>query len=436
MEQDERQARIIPFPVKKKPSKRYRKYDLNRNKEGSVRKMYGKVYVDFMYLGERVRESSGLPWNRENAREVRDQLDRIVVAVKAGTFRFAEVFPESIKRKYFADKERLLFGKDRTPEEVLCKDYISEWYALLKDSGRVTERTLWGYKSHIDLYLQPFFGKLTFAALNANTFDRFIAWARKQRYRKKSVSNPTLNKCLSLLKGICKSAAIEYGWGAGYNPFFGYKKLPQGDPYENIHPFSIEEQQRLVAVLPEHWKPYFRFAFCSGLRQGEQIAIKPEDIDWSKRLLHIRRAMTRDETGKPIEGTTKNRYSRRTIKLIPVMYEALEAQKKIYDLFKGNYFFCSSAGSLVSRSNLRGRVWIPALKSAGLEVRDMKQTRHSFATVGLSCGESPLWIAKVMGHRNTEMIIKVYGKYIENAGVSKDGKSLNQLYQEGKSNSE
>ena len=48
----------------------------------------------------------------------------------------------------------------------------------------------------------------------------------------------------------------------------------------------------------------------------------------------------------------------------------------------------------------------------------MKQTRHSFATVAMSCGENPLWIAKVMGHKNTEMIIKVYSKYIENAGIS------------------
>lgn len=146
--------------------------------------------------------------------------------------------------------------------------------------------------------------------------------------------------------------------------------------------------------------------------------------------------MTRDETGKPVEGRTKNRYSRRTIKLIPVMYEALKAQKRIYERFKGKYFFCSPAGTPVSRSNLRGRVWIPALKSAGLEIRDMKQTRHSFATVALSCGESPLWIAKVMGHKNTEMIIKVYGKYIENAGMSNDGTSLNRLYQESKSSSE
>jgi integrase len=60
----------------------------------------------------------------------------------------------------------------------------------------------------------------------------------------------------------------------------------------------------------------------------------------------------------------------------------------------------------------------------------MKQTRHSFATNALMAGENPLWIAKVMGHRNTEMIIRVYGKYIEEAGShSSDGNRLSQFYQ-------
>jgi hypothetical protein len=45
----------------------------------------------------------------------------------------------------------------------------------------------------------------------------------------------------------------------------------------------------------------------------------------------------------------------------------------------------------------------------------------------LSCGENPLWIAKVMGHRNTEMIIKVYSKYIENAAGTEDGCRFDQV---------
>jgi hypothetical protein len=47
----------------------------------------------------------------------------------------------------------------------------------------------------------------------------------------------------------------------------------------------------------------------------------------------------------------------------------------------------------------------------------------------LSCGESPLWIAKILGHRDADMIIEVYGKYIENASGLKDGTKLNVAYQ-------
>ena len=73
-------------------------------------------------------------------------------------------------------------------------------------------------------------------------------------------------------------------------------------------------------------------------------------------------------------------------------------------------------------------IWIPALKKAGLDYREMKQTRHSFATNALSCDENPLWIARVMGHRDTDMIIRVYGKYIENFNGTQDGSHLNDFY--------
>jgi len=89
-------------------------------------------------------------------------------------------------------------------------------------------------------------------------------------------------------------------------------------------------------------------------------------------------------------------------------------------------------GQRIGRSHLRQKVWSPVLKKAGVRYRAIKQTRHSFATNALSCGENPLWIAKVMGHRDTDMIIKVYSKYIENAGgpPPQDGTNLNAIYQE------
>lgn len=425
------QAKVVIFHQNSKRAERPRKAGVNRNREGSVRKINGKVYVDFMYLGERVRENSELGWNEKNAKLVREQLDTIMVAVKSGTFRFAEVFPESNNRDHFSAKEREIYRQSEGPKEVACKDYFGIWYDLVRNSGRVTERTLLGYKSYVNLYLLPFFGNMTFGDLNAATFERFIAWARQQQYRGKPIQNKTINKSFTVLKMICRTAAISHKWENAFTPFFGFKKLPENDAYEDISPFSLGEQRQLIDHLPDHWKPFFGFAFCAGLRGGEQIAIKPEDLALENGVLHIRRAVTLDENGRRTMGTTKNRYSRRTIKLIPVMAEALETQRAVYQRFKGHYFFCTTTGALIDLNNLRERVWTPALKRAGLPYREMKQTRHSFATIALSCGENPLWIARVMGHRNTDMIIRVYSKYIEKARGSQDGGFFNKAVQEG-----
>lgn len=339
-----------------------RKQGLNRNKNGSVRKINGMIYVDFIYLGERVREPSGFCWNEENAKNVRKQMDRITAAIQAGTFRYAEIFPHSKRIQHFIEKEQVALGLKISPAQINVGSYMDEWYERLKDSGRITGRTLFGYKDMIRAYLSPFFGKHSFADLNIILLDHFYSWARQQKYRGKTISNASLNKCVTILKIITKSAAIKSGWGSEFKPFQGYKKLSVDDPYRKVFPFSVEEQARLNEAFPDHWKPYFKFAFSSGLRQGEQIAIKPEDIDWDKRILHIQRALTLGEDGKPMEGKTKNKYSRRSIPLLPIMYDALLEQKAIVDqLDSAEYFFCTVTGKRIHPSNFRKQVWIPAL---------------------------------------------------------------------------
>ncbi len=420
------EARVIEFPKKKR--QKQRKAGLNVNKEGSVRNINGQVYIDFIYYNERARENSGMPWTDKNARLVRQQLDKIILSIKNGMFRYAEVFPQSKKAVYFTTKEAECLKIAKTPDQILFKDYVWTWYELLKGSGRVTGRTLWGYKAYLNRYLIPYFGELPFDRFNKSVFDKFIIWAKNRKYRGKSIDNESINKYFTVLKMIVRDAAIEYSWGSTFNPFFGVKKLPTQDAYEKIHPFSVEEQMKIIGCLPDHWKPYFDFAFKVGLRQGEEIALKPADIDWKKKLVHIRRAMTRDENGSLIEGNTKNKHSRRTIQLTPVMLAPLLAQKTIHDQFQCEYFFCTTNGDRIHSPNLRRRVWIPTLANAGVPYREMKQTRHSFATNALSCLENPLWIARVMGHRDTNMIIKVYGRYIKDAMGSTDGCKFDNLY--------
>ena len=99
-------ANVVGFPRAKKHVEQARKAGLNQNKEGSSETSTVKVYVDFIYLGERVREPAGLEWTEENARTVREQVDKIFLAIKDGTFRFAEVFPSSKDCELFTKNER------------------------------------------------------------------------------------------------------------------------------------------------------------------------------------------------------------------------------------------------------------------------------------------------------------------------------------------
>jgi len=406
-----------------------KKLKLNFNKEGTVREVNKKTYVDFMYLGIRVREYAGLEWSNENAAIVREQLDRIILKIKDGSFRFKEVFANSKKAAFFTDIERKLLKHKEQPDDVFIGPYCDEWYILLKATGRIQGRTLLGYMSYMNLYIKPFFGYMSFSQLNPAILEEYSIWVKQQELRGKPASNTTVNKSLIPLKMICKQAAIKFGWGASYNPFFGYKKLPERCETKKIHPFTIAEQSLIIDMLPDHWKPFVRLAFCSGLRQGEQLALKVTDVDHNFNTLNIERALTLTEHGKVTTGKTKNQYSQRTIHLLPVMTEVLEKQVAISKALNSEYLFCTPSGAQVQRDNLRGRVWAPALVKARLPYRPMIQTRHSFATTALSLGESPLWIAKTMGHSNAKMVIEVYAKYVENVNGTVDGSKLNQAYQ-------
>lgn len=137
---------VVSFPGK--TNKRKKKNRINRGKKGSVRRINGKAYVDFLYLGERVRESSGLAWNEKNVEEVRGQLNRIMDKIKAGTFRFADTFPTSKNVDYFRKKEKELLKLKERPDEVLFKSEALAWL----DRHRfldVTGRTILGYKSQM-----------------------------------------------------------------------------------------------------------------------------------------------------------------------------------------------------------------------------------------------------------------------------------------------
>ena len=71
-------------------------------------------------------------------------------------------------------------------------------------------------------------------------------------------------------------------------------------------------------------------------------------------------------------------------------------------------------------------LWVRAMRKSRLPYRRMYETRHTFASWALAAGESPEWVARTLGHVNTSMIYKTYGRYIPNL-TRQDGSALEGL---------
>jgi integrase len=129
-----------------------------------------------------------------------------------------------------------------------------------------------------------------------------------------------------------------------------------------------------------------------------------------------------------VEEDAKTIESVRDIQMSQVVYDALKRQLARSGRLRG-FVFCSSTGHALDHNNITKRIWYPLLRHLGLKQRRPYQTRHTAATLWLAAGENPEWIARQMGHTSTEMLFKVYSRYVPNL-TRKDGSAFERLLSE------
>ena len=135
--------------------------------------------------------------------------------------------------------------------------------------------------------------------------------------------------------------------------------------------------------------------------------------NWEKNQAHVQRAVVEKKV-----KCTKTRAGNRHVLLLPPALEALQAQKALTGSKGKRVFHNPLTGQpWETDGQIRETYWKPLLKKAGVRYRNPYQTRHTYASMMLSAGENMLWVAKQMGHTDTEMIIKIYGKWIPDTQV-------------------
>jgi len=174
-------------------------------------------------------------------------------------------------------------------------------------------------------------------------------------------------------------------------------------------PFTAAEVEKILNELAGQERNLIQFAFWSGLRTSELIALRWEDVDLENNRIFVRHAKVRGH----LKGT-KTSAGTREVMLQPQAKQALLNQQA-HTGKSNEIIFHDSRTSEPWKNDqaIRKVVWTPALKKAGLKYRNPYQTRHTFASTLLSSGENPLWVAQQMGHKDWGQIRKVYGRWIK-----------------------
>jgi len=184
-------------------------------------------------------------------------------------------------------------------------------------------------------------------------------------------------------------------------------KLPRADKVE-IEPFSISEIFTILEHAKEQYRNFYALGFFTGLRSGEMIGLKWEDIDFFRREISIKRAIKMG-----VVSTPKTQNSVRDIDMIDSLIPYLENQYKITGKYNSYVFLNDKQENFYDIKRIRDTHWKRVLKECNLKYRPIYHTRHTFATVMLENGEDILWISNMLGHTDSTMTLSRYAKYIK-----------------------
>lgn len=357
-------------------------------------KTQNSIRIHFTFRGVECREPLKMEPTPANLRYAARLRSEVQNAIERGTFRYTDYFPNS--------KRARLFGHAVSTKSI--GDLLRAYMMLCQqavENGQMSPSTVSGYRKIVDGILLPQWEKTPVRSLMP---AELRAWITGLGTTAKTTRN-VLTPLRAVLDDAVNDAIIES------SPLdkIALKRLlaksAVASGYE-VDPFDQLEIEAILAAAKDQVRNLIQYAFSSGLRTSELIALEWGDVDWVHRLVHVHRAVVE----KTVKGT-KTEAGQRNVKILPGALAALQNQKQHTFLADGRVFHNPVTNQpFMTDKQIRESVWRPVLKRAGVRYRNPYQTRHTYACTLLSRGENILWVAQQLGHVDTEMVIRTYGK--------------------------
>lgn len=292
------------------------------------------------------------------------------------------------------------------PQQTL-EQYLKEW---LQSHKSIRPRTYERYEAIIRLHLVPTLGKLTLQKLTAQHLDRLYTRKIESGLKPKTVAaihtmlHTALDKAVRLgliARNVCDLVS------------------PPRVVRKEITPLTLEQVQKLLEAAKGHpQEVLFILALSTGMRRGELLGLKWQDIDFERGVLQVRRALVRMPTGQGYqEAEPKTAKSRRSIALTSFAIEALKRHREIQQQWKeaagpfwqnNDYVFCKPLGEHLNPGyDVLVQLKL-LLEKAGLPDIRFHDLRHCTATMLLAKGVHPKVVQEILGHSEIGMTLNTY----------------------------
>lgn len=357
------------------------------------------IRIWIRYDGLFIRETLPHKATAQSIQQAEKLVELIKLEIEMGTFELQRHFPQS---KYIQTNR--------------IEYYAQKYLKTIKKT--VAPITYKSYHTHVHLHILPKWADFHPKNLTTTLINDWISELQEKLH------NKTVREIISRFSSI--HSIWRDDQQQAYDPFQSIS-IKKPDPTEP-DPFNRTEIKTILnSEADEDIRHLLACALWTGLSISEQMALAWQDVDLERGIINIQRSYV-----KGCYRVTKNKRRKRQITLLAPVLEALKQQyqltgtkytTKIKTLQRDNKTYIDEKLNFVwvnfdtqapfnyQQINYR---WKKHLKRCAIRYRAINQGRHTFASQLLSLGTIPVeWIAEQMGHTDTSMIYRHYGKLIQ-----------------------
>lgn len=305
-------------------------------------------------------------------------------------------------------KNALLVARRQQPAQrkpdMTIKVLTDEWLNQ-ESKPTVKEGTQDLYESVCRVHIQPALGRLTLAQVDH---------ARVALFREHMVKAGRKERLVTVTVGRL-SQAFDYAMRRGYvsaNPCKGLKPLSR--PHREMLHWTPSEVKTFLSVANKHsYHPYWLLALHTGMRRGELLGLRWQDVDLQRGLLRVQRSLNPgvSEDGSLRIGSTKTGRSR-VIDLSEETVRVLRNFRKQHP--SDELVIPSAAGTHLSPRNVNRALYM-LINMIGVPVIRLHDLRHTHATILLAAGVPVKVVSERLGHASVSITLNIYAHVLPGA---------------------